>query len=236
MLSFDGEMHFRLYTQTPGGTAVAVSPLTYNDNEWHYLVGMWDGTTNTHLKGSFNCIRHAAKLMIEQRWGRILSATSSARFGIIESCHYATAMAGVVGLTRAVARDLGRYGVTCNCIVPAAATRMTLDEGAKAGYQKRYETGLITKERLGQLLNIPGPEHIPPIVAYLASDAAGSINGQVFRAEAQGVGIYSTPVIAKFLSRDYENHGPWDVDELVKLVPKTLLVDYVNPAPPREDK
>ena len=139
-------------------------------------------------------------------------------------------------MTCATAWEMGRYGVTCNCIVPGAATRMTVDESVKAGFRKRYEAGLITKKRLEELLNMPGPEYVPPMVVYLASDEASNVNGQAFRAEAKRVGIYSEPVIAKSLYRDYIKHGPFEVEELVELIPSTLLVDYINPAPPREDK
>ncbi len=198
----------------------------------------WDAVLAVHLKGTFNCTRQAAPLMRDQRYGRIINTSSNAWLGTVGQSNYAAAKGGIVSFSGGVARDLGRYGVTCNVIVPSASTRMTMTEEVKKGYQKRYEAGLITKERLEMVLNLPGPEHIAPMVGFLASDAAANVNGQIFRVEARLVGIYSPPTITKALCRDYVNHGLWGVDELAELVPLTLLTDYVNPAPfkPEEGK
>jgi 3-oxoacyl-[acyl-carrier protein] reductase len=124
---------------------------------------------------------------------------------------------------------MGKYGVTVNAIAPVAGTRMTLDEGVKAGFRKRYEAGLITKEKLEQLLSTPGPEFIAPMVGYLASDAAADINGQVFRVEKERIGIYNMPVEIKAIHR--EDDGMWTMEEIETLAPPKLLDDYVNPAP-----
>ncbi len=196
----------------------------------------WDAVVAVHLKGTFNCTRHAAVLMREQRYGRIINTTSSAWLGTVGQVNYAAAKGGIVSFSASVARELGRYGVTCNVINPSAATRMTLTEEVKKGYQKRYEAGLITKERLDMVLNLPGPEYVAPMVGFLASDAASNINGQVLRVEARYVGIYSPPVVTKALYRDFQKFGPWQVDELVELVPLTLLTDYVNPAPVKTEE
>jgi enoyl-[acyl-carrier-protein] reductase (NADH) len=129
-----------------------------------------------------------------------------------------------------VARELGKYGITVNAIAPMAATRMTLDEGVKAGMRKRYEAGLITKEKLDELLAMPGPEFISPMVAYLVSDAAADVNGQVFHVEKGKIGLYSMPQEMKEILKEEEG-GMWSVSELEELVPKKLLEGYVNPAP-----
>ena len=107
---------------------------------------------------------------------------------------------------------------------------MTLDEGVKAGMRKRYESGLITKERLERFLATPGPEFIAPMVAYLASDAAADINGQVFHVERDKISIYNMPEPVKEILKD-EDGGMWTIDEIETLVPQKLLDDYENPAP-----
>ena len=86
----------------------------------------WDAVIAVHLKGQYCTIKPASILMRQQRWGRIINFSStSGLVGNAGQANYGAAKAGVAGLTRVVARDLGRYGVTCNGIAPGAATRMT---------------------------------------------------------------------------------------------------------------
>ena len=191
----------------------------------------FDAVVRVHLYGTWNCMRHASVLMRLQKSGSIINFTSDAwRGGGIGQCNYSAAKGGIVSLTYTVARELGRYGVTVNAIAPMAATRMTLDEGVKAGMRKRYESGLITKERLERFLATPGPEFIAPMVAYLASDAAADINGQVFHVERDKISIYNMPEPVKEILKD-EDGGMWTIDEIETLVPQKLLDDYENPAP-----
>lgn len=190
----------------------------------------WDEVLDVHLKGSFNCSRHACILMRKQRSGRIINITSDAWRGTVGHANYGAAKAGIVGLTRAIAREMGRYNITCNAIAPVAATRMTLDEDVKQGLKKRYEAGLMTKEQMDAIVNMPGPEYVPPIVAYLATDEAWNINGQVFHAEGGRISIYSEPVETKAI---YKKEGIWTLDELIDIVPQTIVQGLVNPAPPQ---
>ena len=86
----------------------------------------WDAVIAVHLYGHFNTIKPASILMRQQRYGRIVNFTSiSGLQGGVGQANYGSAKAGIAGLTRVVARDLGRYGVTCNAISPGANTRMT---------------------------------------------------------------------------------------------------------------
>jgi len=193
----------------------------------------WDAVLKVHLYGTFNCTRHACALMREQRSGRIINTTSDAWRGTVGQSNYGAAKAGIVGFTRAVAREMGRYGVTCNAICPVAATRMTLDEGVKEGMRKRYEAGIISKERLDEMLNIPGPEYVPPVAVYLATDLAANINGQVIGCGGGRVALYCEPVEIKGIYKDFRKDGVWTLDELIDLIPKTLAAGLVNPAPPQ---
>ncbi len=195
---------------------------------WNMTEEDWDRCVDSFLKGSFNCIRHVAGVMREQRWGRIINTTSTAWLGTVGHCNYGAAKAGIVGLTRAVARELGRYGVTCNAYAPTAATRFTLSEDVVAGFRKRYEAGLMTKERFEELTNPPAPETATPFIIYLCIDEAANINGQVFDVTGGDIAIYSEPVKKKAILKE---EGLWTVEELIGLVPKELLEEYQNPAP-----
>ncbi len=200
---------------------------------WNMTEEDWDRCVDSFLKGSFNCTRFACGVMREQRWGRIINTTSTAWLGTVGHCNYGAAKAGIVGLTRAVAREMGRYGVTCNAYAPTAATRFTLSEEIIAGFKKRYEAGLLTKERYEELINPPGPETVTPVIIYLCTDEAADINGQVFDVTGDNIAIYSEPVKKNSIRKQ---EGFWTIEELIEQVPKVLLEGYQNPAPPQPAK
>ena len=89
----------------------------------------FDAVVKVHLYGHFNTIRAVAPIMRQQRWGRIINTSSEAGIiGNFGQTNYASAKEGIVGMTRVIGRELGKYGVTCNAIRPQAATRMTMTE------------------------------------------------------------------------------------------------------------
>jgi NAD(P)-dependent dehydrogenase (short-subunit alcohol dehydrogenase family) len=198
---------------------------------WNMTEEEWDVCVDSFLKGTFNCTRFACGVMREQKWGRIINTTSTAWLGAVGHCNYCAAKAGIVGLTRGVAREMGRYGVTCNAYAPTAATRFTLSEDVVAGFKKRLETGLITKERYEELTNPPSPETVTPFIVYLCTDEAADVNGQVFDVTGGNIAIYSEPVKKKNIGKE---EGLWTVEELIELVPKVLLEGYSNPSPPQQ--
>lgn len=200
---------------------------------WNMPEDDWDAVVGVHLKGQYNMIHHASGVMREKRHGRIINMGSEAWRGTVGQANYGAAKGGVFSLTRAAARELGRYGITANTLCPAAATRLTMDDAVKEGFRKRLEAGLITQARYDQVVNMGGPEHVAPFAVYLASDEAADINGQAFRVERGMVAIYNDPEFrATLCTADDQILG---VDELATLVPKTLLGGYKNPAPKQED-
>jgi NAD(P)-dependent dehydrogenase (short-subunit alcohol dehydrogenase family) len=199
----------------------------------------WDRVLAVHLKGTWNLSRHACAVMREQRYGRIINCTSEAYAGTVGHTNYGAAKGGIVSLTYAIAREMGRYGVTCNAFAPRARTRLSSgDDSLTEGLQKRIEAGLITEERLKGMEETrkegADPEYFAPFIAYLASDAAADVNGCVFVASRATIGIWNHPEIVRKLTREWEIEDKWSIDELEKLVPRELLVDYINPAPPRD--
>src|SRR4029077_11332727 len=86
----------------------------------------WDAVVAVHLKGTFNCTRHALRVMRERRAGRVVSISStSGVYGNSGQANYGAAKDGIAGLPRVAARDVGRYGITVNAVCPGAITRMT---------------------------------------------------------------------------------------------------------------
>jgi NAD(P)-dependent dehydrogenase (short-subunit alcohol dehydrogenase family) len=183
----------------------------------------WDSVIAVHLKGHFACTRAAAQVMRQQRSGRIINFSSeSGTRGNAGQANYGAAKSGVAGFTRVVARDLGPYHITCNAIVPRAWTRMT--EALPA--LRPGETGASAEERLKHM----APEMVAPMVAFLASDAAWNINGQMFLVYAGTVALLKHPVPQRTLHK----RGAWSVDELIERIPG-LMEGVVNPAPPSPD-
>ncbi|MFA4916325.1 MAG: SDR family NAD(P)-dependent oxidoreductase [Syntrophales bacterium] len=202
---------------------------------WNMSEEDWDLVLAVHLKGTFNLCRHACVKMKEQGYGRIVNITSDAWRGAVGQCNYAAAKGAIVSLTSSIAREMGRYGVTANCISPLAATRMTMTEQVMAGWKKRFESGLMTKEHYESLMAMPGPQYVPPMVVYLVSEAAANINGRVFHVEKGRVSIYNEPVETLAVYKFTED-GMFRLEELEDFVPKALLKGYINPAPPAEPK
>ena len=187
---------------------------------WDMTEDDWDYVISVNLKGTFNCIRHASRIMKEQRWGRIINTTSFARLGVPEACGCCAAKAGIVGLTKAVALEMRSYGVTCNAYGPGAATRLTSSEELKASFHRWFKSGALPKEVYNKLLNPPPPEKIPPFIIYLCTDEAAGITGEVFNVEGQEILMFTEEVRNSIVKKE---EALWTVEELVALVPKVLL-------------
>ncbi|MFO8011536.1 MAG: SDR family NAD(P)-dependent oxidoreductase [Dehalococcoidia bacterium] len=184
----------------------------------------FDAVIAVHLKGTFNTMHHAAVFMRQQQFGRIVNTASESWLGVVAGqANYAAAKGGIVSMTREAAGELRKYGVTVNAIAPMAATRMNMNDDVIANYKKMLENGIITQEIYDEMMNMPGPEYLAPVVAYLATDQAASITGKVIACGGGKMAIYSEPVLARAIFKDYRKEGPWTVDDLTRLVPGTLL-------------
>jgi len=131
----------------------------------------WDAVLDTNLKAVFRMSRAVMRTMMKQRYGRIISITSVVgASGNPGQANYAAAKAGVAGMTRALARELGSRGITVNCVAPGfIATDMT------AVLPEEQQKALLSQIPLGALGK---PEDIAHAVAYLASPQAGYVTGQ----------------------------------------------------------
>ncbi len=169
----------------------------------------WDAVINTHLKGTFAVTRAAAPLMREQKWGRFINMTStSGLIGNVGQANYAAAKLGIFGLTKVTALDMARYNVTANCISPFAWTRMI------GTIPTETETQKARVEKIKKL----SPAHIAPVAAFLASDAAKDVSGQVFGVRGKEIMLFGHE---RPIMRVHDDAG-WTVERLVEMFPGTL--------------
>jgi len=154
----------------------------------------FDAVIGTHLKGTFNITRHAAPLMKEAGYGRIVNITSSAGLrGNFGQTNYGAAKAGIMGMTFVWALELARSGITVNALAPAGVTRMTAD--------------LSDPDAVAAMPATLDPSLNAPLVAYLASEQAGHVNGQVFGRTDYSFTIFQHPRQIAWMHRE----GGWDV-------------------------
>jgi 3-oxoacyl-[acyl-carrier protein] reductase len=156
------------------------------------------------MKGTFNCTRHAAEVMKDKGYGRIVNITSSAGLrGNFGQTNYGAAKAGIMGMTFVWSMELARHGITVNAVAPAGATRMTA----------------ALYERSG---NEPPPEEDPalnaPLVAFLASEQAAHVNGQILGRTEYAYTIFQHPKQIAWMWND----GPWTPENVAERFDKGL--------------
>ena len=168
-----GEALINVITQAEGSLHVLVNNagITRDTLLMRMKDADWDAVIDANLKGVFRMTRAVSRTMMKQRYGRIVNITSVVgAMGNAGQANYAASKAGVAGMTRALARELGSRGITVNCVAPGfIETDMT---AALSAEQQTALMGQIPAGRLGQA------QEVAQLVAYLASPQAGYVSGQ----------------------------------------------------------
>jgi 3-oxoacyl-[acyl-carrier protein] reductase len=132
----------------------------------------WDAVLNTNLTSAYLCSQQAIGSMLKQRWGRIINVTSVfGQMGQAGQANYAASKAGLIGLTMAIAREVGSRNITCNAVAPGfIETAMT------SGFSEDFKQNALKAIPLGR---VGTPEDVANAIAFLASDEASYITGHV---------------------------------------------------------
>jgi NAD(P)-dependent dehydrogenase (short-subunit alcohol dehydrogenase family) len=171
----------------------------------------WDDVIRVHLKGTFNTTKFAAahwrSVRDESAQNRLINFTSvSGLHGAPGQPNYAAAKMGIVGFTYSCAHALAKYGVTANVVSPGAATRMT----ESVPEDRRRPVRAAAAER--------SPDNVAPVVAYLAGERSGWINGRIVHASGYEVSLYSNPEpVIRIIGTE-----PWDPDALAAQVERSF--------------
>ena len=138
----------------------------------------WEAVIDTHLRGTFYAVRAAQKQMVEQKSGKMVLISSTSALGNRGQTNYSTAKAGLQGMTKTLAIELGPYNVNVNCVAPGfIATAMTQQTADRIGVPFEQFMEHVAKDvplrRVGQ------PEDVASTIAFLCSEDAGYVSGQV---------------------------------------------------------
>ncbi|MGA7910574.1 MAG: 3-oxoacyl-ACP reductase FabG [Candidatus Dormiibacterota bacterium] len=137
----------------------------------------WDAVIDTHLKGTFFCARAAQKHMVEQKYGKMVFLSSTSALGNRGQTNYSTAKAGLQGMARTLAIELGQFNVNVNAVAPGFVdTRMTRATAERMGVDyEAFKQGAASQTPLRR---VGRPEDIASVIAFLCSEEAGFVSGQ----------------------------------------------------------
>jgi NAD(P)-dependent dehydrogenase (short-subunit alcohol dehydrogenase family) len=192
---------------------VTMAKMTQND---------WDTTYDVHLKGTFKCTHAAWKHMVNQKYGRIVTVTSVAGlYGNFGQVNYSAMKSAMIGFTKSLAKEGARYNIKVNCIAPMATSRLT------------------DKILPDEIKPFTAPEHVAPVVTYLAHDscedtgeimeiAAGWISKVRFQ-RAKGV-FLRPPVTAEQVKREWQKTADFSIPDYPKEIHETIMICMKNAA------
>lgn len=173
---------------------------------------------DAHLVSTFELVRAAAPILVEQGAGSIVTTGSAASSGSFGGTGYPAGKGGVNSLSMALAADLRPHGVRVNVVCPGGKTRLSTGAGYKAHINDLFERGLLDAGTRDAALDPAPPEYVAPLYAYLASDLATDITGQIYSAAGGFIGRYPAFEPAFVTYRGHDDEPPYTLSELENLV------------------
>ncbi|WP_221193428.1 SDR family oxidoreductase [Mycolicibacterium iranicum] len=194
-------------TAEPAGSSI----LTVTSEQFRNLI-------DAHLGTAFETCRAAAPHMVRQGGGAIVNTSSFASLGDYGGTGYPAGKGAVNGLTLAIAAELREHGVRANVVCPGAKTRLSTGSDYEAHIAELNRRGLLDDVSMQGALDAAPPEYVAPTYAYLVSDLAKDVTGQIFIAAGGFIGRFErqTPSIVAY--RDHHDDPPWTIDEIAAKV------------------
>lgn len=192
--------------EPPGSSILNVSPEDF------------DRLISAHLGSAFHTCRAAARLMAGQGHGAIVNTSSVAFLGDYGGTGYPAGKGAVNALTMAIAAELKAYGVRANVVCPGARTRLSTGAEYEAHIADLHHRGLLDETTMRASLDSAPPAFVAPLYAYLVSDLARDVTGQIFVAAGGFVGSFDRPSPRLLGYRDHHDARPWSVDDLHKMI------------------
>ena len=200
-----------------------------NADLWRTTEAEWDLAIDVNLKGYFAMIREATPILAGQGSGVIVNTSSGSGFGHPSAVAYSAAKEGVVGLTRTVARELGRFGVRCNAIRPLAIGKSTSEYAtATSKWADVMAITMAPRDSDAPYVQATPESHPPakiaPMVVWLCTDAADGVNGRTFHVRGDTYALLSEPGPERVIVRE----GGWTLDALDEVAPVELVAGLEN--------
>jgi NAD(P)-dependent dehydrogenase (short-subunit alcohol dehydrogenase family) len=169
---------------------------------------------DTHLWTVFQTCRAAAPRMASQGGGSIVNTSSFAFLGDYGGTGYPAGKGAVNSLTLAIAAELKEHGVRANVVCPGAKTRLSTGSEYEAHIRDLFRRGMLDAATMQRSLDAAPPEYVAPVYAYLASDLAADVTGQIFVAAGGFVGRFDRATPAVLAYRGHADWPPWSLTEI----------------------
>lgn len=192
--------------EPPGSSILNVSPRDF------------DQLIDAHLGSAFHTCRAAAPVMVAQGHGSIVNTGSVAFLGNYGGTGYPAAKGAINALTMAIAAELKAYGVRANVVCPGARTRLSTGAEYENHIADLHRRGLLDEVTMRASLDSAPPAFVAPLYAYLASDMARAVTGQIFVAAGGFVGSFDRPAPRVLAYRDHHDSDPWSIDDLHAMI------------------